>query len=195
MKVAFMHVGEDPKHALKMLDSVRYYMDCEILHLSNQETPEIAGTTTVRMSQGEMGMTVFKLHLLESLTGDVLVLDTDVKVQADLGPVFGLPFDVALTWRDGPIMTEDGYDAAKLMPWNTGVVFTRTREFWRACQAWPEGKDIGWYSDQVAVAAVAPDFNVLRLHCENFNYTPKHREENTSKRLVVHYKGKRKDWM
>jgi hypothetical protein len=81
------------------------------------------------------------------------------------------------------------------MPINCGVMFSRSPAFWHACLEWCSGKDVGWYADQLAVAAVWKRFNVLRLHCDNFNYTPRSRDEDVSSRYAVHYKGKRKEWM
>jgi len=195
MRAAFLHVNQDPKWAEVMAASVRRHMDCEILQLTDMDTPTVEGCTPIRREFTDGNLTMFKMEHLANLDGEVLVLDTDVIVQADISKVFGLPFDVALTWRDGPIWSDSGQDLAKLMPINCGVMWTRSPAFWKHCHAWAVEHPGGWYSDQFAVAANWRRFNVLRLHCDNFNHTPNTKAEDVSAKMVVHYKGKRKEWM
>lgn len=193
MRIAFLHARQDPVFANLMIQSVQRHMDCELVHLTDDDTPAIEGCTVVRKTWCGHP-TLFKMRHLAELTGDVIALDTDVIVQADLSPVFDQSFDVALTRRQGPIWDTDGTDVTITMPYNCGVMFYRNPEFWRACLEWcPEG--IGWYADQLAVAAVAPRFNTLDLSCDEYNYTPGKRTEDVSMRKVVHYKGMRKGWM
>jgi hypothetical protein len=193
--VAFLHARQDPKYAEMMVASVRKHMACDIYQLTDIGTEQIAGCTVVRKSWDGDNPMIFKMLHLADLYGDVLALDTDVIVQADLSPVFGLPFDVALTRRDGPIYDPSGKDVTKAMPYNCGVMFSRLPAFWVRCLAWCEGKRVGWYADQLAAAEVGKTANVLTLHCDNFNYTPGSAEEDVSSRLAVHYKGQRKAWM
>lgn len=195
MKLAFLHVKQDPKWAEMMVASVRRFVDCEALQLTDMDTPAIEGCTPVRMEFAHENLTMFKMEHLAKLDGDILVLDTDVIVQKDISKVFAFDFDVALTWRDGPIWSDDGQDLAKIMPINCGVMFSRSPEFWAHCIAWSKEHPGGWYSDQFAVAANWRRFNVLRLNCDNFNHTPNSKAEDVSNRYVVHYKGKRKAWM
>jgi hypothetical protein len=82
------------------------------------------------------------------------------------------------------------------MPINCGVMFTRNPAFWAACLEWCAQHEVtDWYADQLSVAAVHKRWNTLRLHTDNFNYTPLKRHEDVSRRLIVHYKGDRKEWM
>lgn len=195
MKVAFLHARQDPKFAHFMLASVRRHMPAaELVHLTDEETPGIDGCRVVRGRWCGNPM-LLKMRHLSDLTGDVLALDTDVIVQADLSPVFYFPFDVALTWRDGPIWDQKGNDLTKIMPINCGVMFSRNPAYWAACLAWCARHDIqDWYADQLAVANVR-GFDVLRLHCDNFNHTPLQKADDVSGKYAVHYKGKRKEWM
>jgi hypothetical protein len=197
MKVGFLHVGDEPRHAEKMVASVKRHMPfVEVVQWTDEDTPEVQGADQViRHEWNGEKITVFKMQCMAANQGDTLILDTDIIVQADISGVFNLPFDVALTWRDGPIFDEDHQDITKIMPINTGVMFCRTPEFWVDCLRWCDDKHIGWYSDQVAVAAVHKRWNTLRLHTDNFNYTPLKKYEDVSKRLIVHYKGQRKGWM
>ena len=204
MKVAFLHAVADHKFKYSdinhdfvhmMLESVRRTMpNTDIIHMTDSETPPIPGTITNRLKWEHPNPMIFKMNHMMCLEGDVIILDTDVIVQKDIRPVFNFEFDMALTWRDGPIMTAEGDDLAKTMPYNCGVMFQRSRLFWKRCLEHWFGKNPGWFADQMAVAAVAPQFNVLRLHCDNFNYTPRSPDEDLSRRYVVHYKGERKTW-
>jgi len=195
MRVAFLHARQDPGYAQIMLESVRRHMDVECLQLTDDSTRELTGCSVQRLPWGDNPM-IFKMQHLAQLTGDVLILDTDVVVQSDLSKVFAFPFDVALTWRDGPIYDPSGkQDVTKIMPFNCGVMWSRSQQFWHDCLMWCKDKPVGWYADQLAVAAVSPEYHTLRLHCDNFNYTPGSATEDVSMRLAVHYKGNRKAWM
>lgn len=195
MKLAFLHVNQDPKWAELMVASVRRFIDCEALQLTDIDTPLVSGCTAVRRQFDGENLTMFKMEHLSNIDGEILVLDTDIIVQKDISKVFALDFDVALTWRDGPIWSDSGQDLAKLMPINCGVMFSRSPAFWAHCLEWSKEHPGGWYADQFAVAANWRRFNVLRLNCDNFNHTPNTKAEDVSKRYVVHYKGKRKEWM
>lgn len=195
MRLAFLHVNQDPTLAYKMVESVRRFADCEALQLTDMDTAAMEGCTPVRRVYDGENMTLFKLEHLASLPGDLLILDTDLIVQKDITKIFDFDFDLALTWRDGPIPDQDGNDITKLMPINTGVMFSRCQRFWQTCFEWSKEHPGGWYSDQLAVSAQWRRFNIMRLHCDNFNYTPKSKDEDVSSRYVVHYKGKRKAWM
>ena len=190
MRVAFLHARQSPKYADLMVASVQSVMPgVEILQLTDADTPTVDGCRALRMGWDHDNPMIYRMQHLARLQGDVLVLDTDVIVQHDVSSVFDLTFDMALTWRDGPIYDPNGTDLTKIMPYNCGVMFQREPGFWLACLRWCEGKEVGWYADQLAVAAVAPQWNVLRLHCDHFNYTPRRADEDVTKRYVVHYKG------
>lgn len=197
MKLAFLHARQDPKYAVLMVESVKRHMpQAEIIQLTDLDTDPVWGVDQVMRRPWHVENPIFlKMEHLAELEGEVLVLDTDVIVQADLSPVFGLPFDMALTWRDGPIYDEAGNDVAKLMPYNCGVMFQRNKVFWSKCLEWCAKNSPGWYGDQLSAVNIAPQFNVLRLHCNNFNYTPRRAEEDVSMKYAVHYKGKSRKFM
>ena len=193
MRIAFLHARVDPTYAEIMLTSVRKHMDCELVHLTDETTRALDGCTVIRRPWIDNPM-IFKMRHLAELEGDAIALDTDVIVQADLSPVFDDEFDVALTRRKGPIIDADGTDVTIAMPFNCGVMFYREPAFWEACLKWCP-PDVGWYADQLAVAAVSPQFKTRVLECDEWNYTPGSRAENVAARKVVHYKGQRKAWM
>lgn len=64
------------------------------------------------------------------------------------------------------------------------------------CHTLPE-QERKWYGDQLAVAHVVRSgkFKVLTLPCDIFNYTPRTELDDLSDRAIVHYKGKRKEWL
>jgi len=141
MKVAFLHAVADHKFKYSdinhdfvhmMLESVRRTMpNTDIIHMTDSETPPIPGTITNRLKWEHPNPMIFKMNHMMCIEGDVIILDTDVIVQKDIRPVFNFEFDMALTWRDGPIMTAEGDDIAKVMPYNCGVMFQRSRLFWK----------------------------------------------------------------
>jgi hypothetical protein len=86
------------------------------------------------------------------------------------------------------------------MPYNTGVMFSRSKEFWLECAASCHRAPKGiqrWWGDQISVrlAADTGKYKVLELPVEKFNYSPATEDEDTTDRYVLHYKGERKDWM
>jgi len=86
------------------------------------------------------------------------------------------------------------------MPYNTGVMFSRSKSFWVDCLDWLRDKPESlqqWYGDQYAVAAIAGNgsYQVKELPCDKFNWSPNSRED-TSDARIWHYKGAvRKKWM
>jgi hypothetical protein len=180
-----------------MIRSVNRHMPfAKVMQWTDEETPVVKGADHVlRMPWDGDNPMLFKMGFLAANVGEVLALDTDIIVQADISSVFKLLFDVALTWRDGPIWDEDHQDITKIMPINCGVIYSREGGFWKDCLRWCDDKPVGWYADQLSVAALYKQWNTLRLHTDNFNYTPLKKHEDVSRRFAVHYKGTRKEWM
>ena len=86
------------------------------------------------------------------------------------------------------------------MPHNLGVAFSKGNKFWKAVLEEMKGqpRDLrDWFGDQIAVGKIVKSnrFNVHVLDHSFYNYTPKSKNEDVSKRYIVHYKGKRKAWM
>ena len=200
MIVSFLHVGEDTTLPKIMCRSVRKWMpEATLLHMTDRSTPRIDGCLRQEMPYDGERLMTYRLRHLAVPKKPMIVLDTDVVVQADLEPVFDQKFDVALTKRHGRIMY-NGTDIVPLMPWNTGVMFSKSRAFWRecaeSCAKAPE-KIQQWWGDQVSVKLAVDScrYKVLELPVEKFNYTPATESEDVSARYVVHYKGPRKQWM
>ncbi len=199
MKVCFLHVRQAPDHALKMLASIREVMPwTEIVHMADMDEPALTASVQREPWGGENVMEYRLRHLSMLPEGEWLSVDTDMVIQHDLSKVFAFPFDVAVTQRDGPIWDTNGNDIVKYMPYNAGVVWWRNAQFWKDAHAWilqqPDAIK-RWYGDQLALHVLVPKYNALKLHCDNFNYSPRRADEDVSGRFVVHYKGERKGWM
>lgn len=190
MIVVFLSAAESPRYAHAMLWALRKHMpSVPVLHLTDEATPAIAGTNTVRLPNVYANPTIFRMKHLSLLEGDVLCIDTDVIIQRDLSPIFEFDFDVALTRRDYKIVDPDGRDISKIMPYNTGVMFQRNGRFWDEGFRITVDAGLDWYSDQLVAAKLDRYYNVLKLNCDNFNYKPHSLEEDVSNRYVLHYKG------
>lgn len=199
MKIAVQFAGNLPREIADVwYKNIRKHMKQDIVHLTDLETEPLSFADEVqRIDEKDIAKAKYK-HL-SMLKGDVLNLDYDIIVQKDVSDVFNRPFDVALTKR----RVEEGKFKMLLLsqPHNTGVVFSRCREFWELCleryDKYPE--NAGWMVGQVCISECAhlhrERFRFLELPAALYNYTPKNREENVSGRFIVHYKGPRKDWM
>lgn len=188
---------EPPRYANAMIHSiVRYMPEVDIVQLTDDDTPQVPMVReAIRLKNTFANPMIFRMHHLSRLSGDVLCLDTDVMVQADLSPIFQFDFDVALTQRHHKVVDPDGNDISKLMPYNTGVTFTKNRLFWKEAVDAVKDCGFGWYSDQIVVAKLAKYFKVLKLDCDNFNHKPRSAEEDVSGRYAVHYRGKARKYL
>jgi hypothetical protein len=198
VKVAFLHVGDDLRLAAAMTASAKRFA-YEVVQMTDERTPAVPGAdAVVRLAwDGERLMT-YRLQHLAALAGPALIVDTDVLFVRDVRHVWERVFDVALTRRNGPAPDPNGVDLAEVMPYNTGVMFSRSQAFWQRCHALCRGfpEEVQrWYGDQYAVRFAAPEFSVLELPVDPYNYSPGSPDEDVSQRYVVHYKGARKEWM
>lgn len=193
MKVGFFTVfRKDPQHyvlAELMIRSVRQTMPgVEVVQFTDETSPAVLGVDTVKRLPGG-AMLDLRLQHYASAEGDWLLLDTDTIVQRDVRVVFEDEFDVALTLRKAgdPLSAE--------MPFNTGVVFSRSPAFWTAVletwRALPEDRR-DWLSEQRCVAQVAAGgkWDIEQLG-PVFNYTPEAGDSGADA-SILHYKGPRK---
>lgn len=212
MKVAFLHLDEcthqpefQRKLAQIMIASVRRAMPgAWILQMTDMRTPIFDGVDESRRLQPDSPhLMVYRLRHLARLNGDYMILDTDTVVLKDVSRVWGTPFDVALTHRDKRIVsTSHGFtENDPLMPYNTGVMFSRSQQFWKdalkVCDGL-EDRHKQWFGDQVSIAAVVDSgrYDVAVLKCDKWNHTPANEHEPTEGRNILHFKGdKKKRWM
>lgn len=200
VKVTFLHVGEDTRLPDIMVQSVKDALGgVEIIQMTDMVSPEIKGVTGVSRRVYDGNLMTFRMEHLAALEGNWITLDTDIVVLKDFRDVFDKDFDVALTKRTGQILDPDGNDIAAIMPFNTGVMFSRNQSFWtnalKVLKKMPESAH-KWWGDQLSVRLTAETgvFNVLELDCDDYNYSP-NTETSVKDCYVVHYKGKRKEWM
>ena len=198
MKVAFLHVGDDLRLPTLMAASAKR-LGYALVQMTDERTSAVPGVdAVVRLPwDGERLMT-YRLQHLAALAEPALIVDTDVVFVRDVRHVWEQEFDVALTRRDGPAPDPNGVDLAEVMPYNTGVMFSRSQPFWQRCHELCSGfppEVQRWYGDQYAVRFAAPEFKVLELAVDPYNYSPGSADEDVSQRYVVHYKGPRKEWM
>jgi lipopolysaccharide biosynthesis glycosyltransferase len=172
-----------------------------IVQFTDERTPIFSfADEAIRRPIRNLGFMEFRIHHFASYPHkEMLFLDADTIVQKDPWDVFLNDFDVALTARAEPL-TSGGVDVTDQMPYNTGVMFSKGTKFWRkVCEglkAYPLDAR-NWFGEQVEIAKVVKSgqFNVLEVSDAEYNYTPKKRDEDVSSRYIVHYKGKRKEWM
>ena len=205
INVAFVHVGPDTLLPRILVRSVRRVMpDAGVFQLTDEHTDALEGVDRVlrRPYDGVHLMTFRMAHLANLDPCDAVFLDTDCIVERSLEAVFERDFDVALTRRENIGVDPLGTDVAAVMPYNTGVMFSRPSgwDFWvnasRYCESLPD-RERRWWGDQLAVKAIAEiaPLRILDLPCELYNYSPSAENEIVAERFVVHYKGQRKSWM
>lgn len=183
-----------------MVDSAKRF-GYEMIQMSDLDTPPVRGADRVIRLYWDGGkFAIYKLTHLSLLRFPCMVVDTDVIFQSDVSRIMDADFDVCLTRRYEPILDDDGFDVTTTMPYNCGVMFSKNHLFWKRglkrARAYDE-KYQHWWGEQLAVREVAESgqFNVVELDCFKYNYTPEDEGEDVSQKHLVHYKGKRKDWM
>ena len=195
---SFLAVGEQPWARL-MVRSVKRHTGYPVVQMSDEDTREVPGVdAVVRIPREGMGLMSYRLlHLADFAHEEMLILDADVIMKASVDDVWERAFDVALCQREpGRVLYRDE-DIAPLMPFNTGVMFSRSNAFWKHCSVWLEEQTPDkkvWWGDQLAVAAMAPKFHTLVLPSKEFNWTPDSADQESAAR-AYHYKGLRKAWI
>lgn len=198
MKIGFFATGEGPHLdiAKHLVASAQKHMPEVPVVFLTDETTQFPGVEVIRLP-GKMPMGVRRLTHYSKLEGEWLFTDTDLLFRKDVRPVFDKPFDVALATREGTVW--HGSDYAKTYPYNTGVIFSRNRQFWRMALrglfALPETMQ-EWGGEQYVTGALAQrkDFKVEILP-SSYNFTPETRDEDVSHAHILHLKGPRKAWI
>ncbi len=209
IRLGFLHIElTDPYRfrelARRMVVSAKEAMPgIEIVQMTDMRTPIIRGVDDAQLVETKEGdeFMPYRLKHLSLFEGDGIFLDTDIIVKRDLREAFDEPFEVGLTKRDYPIFgKQTGQNLAEAMPYNTGVMFSRSQGFWRDCYEYclslPKEKQ-QWWGDQLAVKAIAEsgEYKVKVFNCETWNRVPV-RSDDLGDAYAVHYKGeKRKEWM
>jgi hypothetical protein len=195
---------KDPRHYLmarRLIGSARHSMPTvEIVQFTDETSPEVPGVDRVsRKPHGRM--LERRLEHYASCEGNWLLVDSDVILQRDVRDVFNEPFDVALTDRQWSHIKQP--ESMMLdMPFNTGVCFSRSPDFWRAVlmiwRSYTPEQQKDWLSEQRAVADVVRRdvFTVCVLPGMTYNYPPSSEtDEGLKDAALVHFKGARKNWV
>lgn len=212
IEVVFFYVNRsgDDELARIMVDSVREHMPgVPITQLTDMITDDVPGVDMVVRREPEPGIMYFRsCHMAEYRHRAAIFLDHDIVVLKDLRPVFDEPFDVALTRRtrkelfidEVPDLIDPNENAAERMPYNMGVIFSRSTKLWADhrnlhAQTGEMGRE--WYGEQIALANVLGSGRFkVKVLSEDYNYSPSMPLEDVSERAVLHFKGPvRKQWM
>jgi hypothetical protein len=201
LQIGFFGQGEGPHLdiAHHLIASAKEVMpDVDIYQLTDDKTPILEGARAVRLG-GDMPMGVRRMELCASLPGEWVFCDTDIVFKKDVRGVFRKPFDIALASREGTIWA--GSEYAKVMPFNTGVIFSKNPKFFQMLL--PNLKAMTpamqeWGGEQFMVNELVrhqdSPFSVEILP-SSYNFTPATREEDVSHASILHYKGPRKAWI
>lgn len=169
-----------------------------VVHFTDEQSPKVDGVDEVIRKLREPMARLRMRHHAE-VAGDWLFLDTDVLVQRDVRAVFRDRFDVAITIRDWPHV-KPAVGFTERMPFNMGVVFSRSPAFWRDVyiRMMAQPKDLQrWMGDQEAFCQVLADrhYRIRRLSGTRFNFPPSVDAQDTKSQTleaaasIVHFKG------
>lgn len=201
MIASFLLVGEQD-YAATMVRALKDVHRCPVIQMTDLKTPKVAGVDEVVRIPFRVPLMLYRFkHLMAYPHDEMLIVDTDVIAKHPVDDVWAHPFAVGLTHREpGELYEGDGGDLSSAMPFNTGVMFSRSREFWTDCYQWLTHQDAAkqrWYGDQLAVAAMVErgTYDVLGLPCSVFNWAPSSALDTSNARFF-HYKGAiRKKWI
>jgi hypothetical protein len=145
-----------------------------------------------------------RLEHYSQLEGEWVLIDSDVLVLDDISDVFDSDFDVAVCDRKGVMLeSEVGTDFMLKMPYNLGIIFSRSQNFWiDVLNEWNNltvNEQTVIYGDQLALNNLIKKnekYKIEILPGLIYNKSPNNIEEiGSSQHKVIHFKGKRKYWM
>lgn len=189
----FLHAASLVREAHKVMPGVR------VVQLTDDKTSDVPGVDEVVRHPAE-GRSLLSQRLAHYAACDDewLLIDTDVSVRADIRGVFDDEvFDVALCDRNWPHLPQ-GEKMLQEMPFNTGVVFSRSKLFWaNVFRVWLSYPVQDWLSEQRAVYEVVRtgQFRVKILPGLNYNYPPSSPEDAPVVAAMLHFKGDRRKWL
>lgn len=168
----------------------------EVVHLTDMDSAPIKGVSAVKRLEKNCPMAVHRMRHHQA-EGEWLFIDIDVLVVKDVTDVFESQFDIALSSRSDTDQVQ--YEFGTAMPYNMGVVFSRSPAFWKAVETellTYSSQLQEWMGDQLAVCRLvdAPEHDVLVLDGNIYNCTPESKVD-LSKPSILHFKGDRKEQM
>ncbi|MEO5861671.1 MAG: hypothetical protein ABIQ03_04325 [Burkholderiales bacterium] len=142
----------------------------------------------------------------------IIILDSDILINAPLFPIFGNEFDIAVTWRESTNMPING----GFLILNNDRPEIAKRFFERFTEIYQDryADKAAWFGDQLALRDCVGlslldmakynvvDVNgcrILLLPCDTYNYSPMNQYgeicSDLSEKVVLHFKGERKRLM
>lgn len=193
MRAGFILTAGDPTGYVMadfLTRSIRQAMPgVDVVQFTDLKSPPVVGVDGVQR-RPSAPLALFIADHWAQVEGDWLLVDTDVVVQRDVRPVFEqLRFDLAVATRDGTYAPgEEGSGFMRRMPYNCGVVYSRSRAGRAAILdsvSLMTAQDQAWLGIQLAVATMRP----LVLY-NTFNYPPRTPDDDhVPSAHVLHYKG------
>jgi len=186
--------------AQRLLASVRATMPgVPIVHFSDQKSPQIPGTDGIVRHPGAPIALMVARHFA-AVDGSWLFLDTDVIVQRDVRGVFDDPYRWDLAVAERPGEDTESTELRRTMPFNCGVIFSRTPTGWadvvKVVEAQPLPLQRFMGLQQAVNDLIAAGTLRARRLPPAYNWSPQTPEEDVSMHAIVHYKGAgRKPWM
>jgi hypothetical protein len=203
MKIGFYltYSGNPKPYALAdiLVRSVRRTMPkVPVFQLTDETSPALSTIDGI-IRKPKQPLPQLRSTLFASCTGDWLFVDTDIVFLSGVEHVFDVPFDIAVAdrnWPHAPVAAV----LKKMMPYNVGVIFSRSTEFWRdinlLCTLSPAHSD-EWFGDQKAICDLigTDKYKTFVLPGLEYNYPPIDRHDPAKGARIVHCKGDRKEWM
>lgn len=170
--------------------------------------------TDIDASKLMLERTLSQLHYIETsaFTAPIVILDSDILINAPLKKIFDVDFDVAVTWRE-----------SKVQPINGGFLILNNRRpdvsrhfFQKFCSIYLDryADQAAWYGDQLALRdslglplkqmrkrklVEVEGCRILLLPCDSHNFSPVNRYTEIQvyrpDKVVLHFKGERKRLM
>jgi len=195
--IVFFHVGPDITQAQMAVNSARAHgMECTVL--TDADSPHVEGAWRKEIPREWEGIMHYRAHAYAAYNKPGIYLDTDMLIRRDLSPIMELDFDVALTKRSHKIITSNGVDVGKLMPYNGGFVAVQDPTFWPEVADRMDGYDPEhqkWYGDQMALVEAAKGRNIIELPTKLYNRIVKKVDLDVSAAWVLHFKRRGKEVM
>lgn len=201
MKIAFYHDHHADRHIYERAFACarEVYPAAHLIHLCAaggiETLPDVTRLEVIL--KGTFAEQRCFAHLLTHLRWpgeDILFLDTDCFLLAPVDEVWEEPFDLCVTLMERPLH--------HMMPTNSGVVFSRSPEFWALLFQRNQGlpfnvNDHSWVQLETNFNNLLskPRFRVSYVAGSLYNHIPEDPAEVAADAKIVHWKGPRKAWV
>ena len=180
--------GVDYDELLFLLDKSCKKLDFKHIVISDEPRPKPLYTYLTYLPQNLMQAIVYgQMKLLSEAREPVLLLGADCLLTRDPRPYF---------LGDLTITLSDTFSDCKM---NTGAVFVKEPKL--CSEIWADAyclKPKEWGEDQIFLYKAireSSDVDIQELRCEDHNWAPRNLDDNANFPTVVHFRGKRKEFM